>query len=106
MDALFWDKKNRRQVKLSELQGARCSYDLLQADPFDPPRSWDDVKPDDVVGWDDEGREVIEKGACPGRIAFRTFAWRLAYRSEKCPLSSRFDLHCNPEDLTLLDILE
>ena len=106
MDALFWDRKNRRQVKLSELQPTKCVADLLQADPQDPPRSWDDTEPQDAIGLDADGREVVEKGVLPGRITFWTLEWRLAYKSEKCPHYMNFDLHCNPEDLVLLDILE
>jgi hypothetical protein len=106
MDALFWDRKNRRQVRLSQLVPTRCVVDLVQADPQDPPRSWDDTKPDDAIGWDDEGREVVEKGAFPGRITFWGLEWRLAYKSEKCPTFQNHDLCCNPEDLVLLDVLE
>lgn len=103
MDVVFYDRKNRREVRLSQLVRINLQSEYLSGDSQDHPRSFDDLKPDDVI--DPKTGEAV--GHCPGRLWFSpVIAGDVGYKSEKCPSYQNWDLYCLESDLVFLRLEE
>ena len=98
MDVLFYDRKNKRNVKLSQLVRTRLIADLIQGDPQE-----EDMLKGDLS--DLMEREIIDGREFPGILSWHPqVLGEVAYKTEDCPDYMNFDKYCLISDLVFLDL--
>lgn len=101
MEAIFYDRKNKRSVKLSELVKIKLTADLIQGDPQEQSMLKGDLA--NLF----KAESIEDGGYEPGLLYwYEHDVSEFGYKSPACPSYMNWDMHCKFTDLVLMDIME
>lgn len=100
MDVLFYDRKNKRQVRASELERARVIADLIQGD-----RQEQDMLKGDLAALLET--EHVQGSQLPGLLSWhQAVIGNVAYRTPDCQSYANWNKYCLESDLVFLGLVE
>ena len=109
MIAIFYDRKNGHIVRSDQLVPTDVIAEVLQGDSQEGSMLTEPISAllerDDIVGEDEDGNEIVEGAAAPGRLQWHTIqVGVLGYRSPHCPPHMNYDFSCLQSDLVFLEV--